>query len=616
MTSQRTHRLNAWVWHVFTALCFIATAVALAETLRALWAAFMSGGGMGDGVMYTNMMWNSGHGEPFRFYVTDNYLRNHLSFTLVPLGYLFRIWDHPFLLYALQWFLLLGGGLTILVAAAFRLRISRVAVGAVALFFVGYVLTQRVMLSAFHGSHTYYLLIPWLYYTLRFRKIWAIPPLVLLLGIREDAFLVVLPILAHAAWRDRSIGASSLLCLAILYGVFAMTWLFPHINGVTITERRSEISHLHNLFATWHDRGLRLRGMAFLLWAPPLIVFTRKKASAVWLYPSIPILISLFSGFWRQYGLLDHYPASVMATMAVGIVEGTASARARLPVDGRDTTAWRAVALVGLTIAAHIPLGILRTGAYNSSRYQSVHPETYASYHTAKFLPKTGILLTDLHLAPFCANRRDLLTWRNFNPEKHSFDLLFTNLKKIGALQGGEILQGIRDGTYGVIYCDNYSIILQRGAAMDKNAGMLDAYDSRARTLLTAYSASHVGDNVFEPNVGFVRYWPGDGSRGPANISHGDSLSLSAGRYNVTVRYRAGQPRRTVRDSWGVFAVFPRGQSDAIAEAPVEKIVEPDNGYREQLFEFTNPAAGLVEFRVDAADAPLWVLSARFDPIE
>lgn len=616
MIQQRTVRVEFMAWSIFAGLCMLATAGVLAETLRALWSAFMSGGGMGDGTMYTNMLWNSGHGSPFRFYVTNNYLGKHLSFTLVPIGFLFHVWDHPFLLYAVQWLLLLCGGLAILIAAAVRLKLPMPAIGAVSLFFAGYVLTQRVMLSAFHGSHTYYLLIPWLYYTLRFRKAWAILPLALLLGVREDAFLIALPILAHAAWRDRSKGAAALLGLAICYGIFALVWLFPHINGLSITEKRGEIPGIGNLFATWHDEGLTLRARALLLWAPPLLLFIRKKATAVWLYPSIPILISLFSEFWRQFGLFDHYAAPIVTTLAVGIVDSSASARAQLPANGRDTTSLRAVALVVVTIAAHIPLGIVRTGAHNAPRYRFVPPEARAQLAAASFLPKDGVLVTDVQLAPFCANRRDLLTWSQLDEEKLPFDIVFGRMRKIFGLRDGSILQGIRDGGYGVVYFDTQSFIVQRGGPTNKNAELLSAYDDRARILYAANSRQQAGDDVFEANEGFVRHWIGDRSRGPVNICHGKSVSLPPGRYAVTIRYRAEQPQRNVRNSWGTFAVFRPGESAPLVEAPIERVIEPGNAYRNQIIEFTNAEAGQIEFRIDAADAPLWVLSAKFESVD
>ena len=82
------------------ALCAAAAAALLYSAYCAFsWGKFP----LYDYVIYTNMLWNSGHGRLFRMLVDQSYLRVHLSFTLALIGPLFRIWDHPFLPALVQW---------------------------------------------------------------------------------------------------------------------------------------------------------------------------------------------------------------------------------------------------------------------------------------------------------------------------------------------------------------------------------------------------------------------------------------------------------------------------------------------------------------------------------
>lgn len=599
-------------WRVFTALCVVATAVVAAEIFRSLWTVFMAGGFADDHVNYTNMIWNSGHGAPFRMFVSGNYLQNHLSFSLIPIGFLYHLWDHPFLLPAFQW-LLMCAGLFTLLAAARRLRLPTPTLAALGLFFIGCVLAQRPLVNSFHGTTTYFLLVPWLYYTLRFCKGWAILPLALLLGIREDAFLCVLPMLAHAAWRDRSISATALLGLAISYGLFALLWLFPHINGIDIFARRSEIARPDRLFATWHGTGLKLRWQAALLWAPPILLFIRRRGTAAWLYPSIAILTALFSNFARQYALQIHYPAPVLTTLAIGLVESSAGARAALKPGSRDTTNLRAVALVCIMVVAHVYWGYIRTGGHNGSQYRFLDPEGPVRLHAGRSVPKDGILVTGRKLASYTANRRDLILWQTFDPDKTQPDIFFERIRRFKYLLDGDVLQRVRNGSFGIVYYDSAYAVAQRGAATDKNDEFLALCDNMDNTLFIANSRSESCENRHDPGVGIVRFWEGDGSRAPISVSHGSSMVLSPGRYRVHIRYRAETPRRTVRKSWGQFGVFPSGRDDPFALVPIDEISEPGGRYREQIVAFTNPKEGPVEFRVIGADAPLWVLSARFE---
>jgi hypothetical protein len=181
----------------------------------------------GDYGNYVNMLWNTAHGRPFRMNVDENYLTVHLSFTLALLSVFYHVWDHAFLLALLQW-LMVAGGAGLVWAMARRRGLAPMATAALVLFFCGYFFTQRVLLSDFHTVATYYLLFPWLCYTMAFRKGWAWLPWLLILGVREDAFAV------RAAGdrllrRGATAGAGGwwLAAAGVAYGVLAVTVLYP-----------------------------------------------------------------------------------------------------------------------------------------------------------------------------------------------------------------------------------------------------------------------------------------------------------------------------------------------------------------------------------------------------
>jgi len=119
--------------------------------------------GLFDYGVYTNMIWNSGHGQLFRCLLDRTYLATHLSFSLALLGPLFYLWDHPFMLWVAQWLMLISGAL-ILLRGALRAHVPAFLAWAIVLFLFGYHLNQQVLLSEFHGVSAYLLLVPWLYY--------------------------------------------------------------------------------------------------------------------------------------------------------------------------------------------------------------------------------------------------------------------------------------------------------------------------------------------------------------------------------------------------------------------------------------------------------------------
>ena len=598
-----------------TSLCLAGTLLSLLFLLYASWCAFSWGKYvLFDHGMYTNMIWNSGHGEPFKVLVDRSYLRTHLSYSLALIGPLFRLWDHPFLLGVCQWLLLVGGAL-IIWRTAVRLGLQFHATAAVLFFYTGYVFTQRTLLSEFHGLTTYHLLVPWLYYGLRFRKNMMWLPLLLILGVREDAFLFILPMLFYFAVKDRWKAGYAWGAVAVLYGAIALTVLFPYVNGFTVFARRQESLGVQQLLGTWDAAGLRRRGAALALAVLPMLPFLHRRATALWLFPSVALLTCLLSGFSRQHGLLNHYPPPVMTTLTVGILESLACSiqafRSGKIARSADTPV-RALLLVIITLAAHLWVGFLPFGAKNRYTYSIPNPDLLLLLDAARHVPRDGVLVTSDRLAGACANRRDIYSWRQLHKRPRDVDLVLAAFNALPTLMDGEFVEGLRQGSFGVVYGNSTYVVLQRGYNPAENKRALDFLEHGDRSILVAETRRHGGGLRRTLGGRLVRYWEGDGSRGPINLSYGGAWLLQPGSYALDVEYRAKTPRRTVRDSWGRFSVHRLNMEAALAEAEIDRIETPGREFRKQtlLFEVAEPA--MIEFRATGADARLWIHRATF----
>jgi hypothetical protein len=411
---------------LFAAACLLLSAAALGGLLHAAYAAFT---GMHfhflDYGGYTNMLWNTAHGRPFAVLVDRTYLQAHLSFSLAVLAPLFRLWDHPFLLAAVQW-AGLAGGAALVWRIGGRAGYAPALRAACVLFFTAYPFTQSVVLSEFHGVGLYLLLLPWLYHALRFRPGAAWLPLALTLGVREDAFLVVVPLIVTMAVRRRSRVLALLAAAALLYGVAAVFVLYPLINGASLFAFR----------ANWFPSGgggpdaaailERVKALAGVL-LPAAVLGCWAGRRAAWGTlagcAGVPLLIALASTAPHQYGLRVHYPAAVMVCLVLGIMEAMCAQPAP-PAKG-----WRggvaAAYLAGLTLVAHCAAGFLPGGHRRQAVYARVNPEGPRVLALARTLPREGILLCAERLSVFCANRAELLVPQFYDPARHTIDVFF-----------------------------------------------------------------------------------------------------------------------------------------------------------------------------------------------
>lgn len=468
-----TARIRDTLNRLLIGFCMALAVAALAGLLRASRAAFswqnfhfLDYGG------YTNMLWNTAHGRPFTVLVDMSYLQAHLSFSLALLAPLFRLWDHPFLLAATQWACLVAG-----VAIVWRIGVrSGLPAGlraALVLFFVGYPFTQSVTLSEFHGVGVYVLLLPWLYYALRFRPTTAWVPLALTLGVREDAFLIVFPIVLILAVRRKSRLLYGLAAASLIYGLAAVFVLYPLINGASLFSFR----------ANWFPSGggglapnaeavtVRLKAVGWVLLPVSALLFAKRRCAwgALAGFVAVPLIVALISTSPHQYGLRVHYPAAVMVCLTLGLIEALAFGRNKAKV----TPVLAALVLVAATLFAHVVAGFLPGGGQHQRVYGRVHPEGARVLELARGLPQEGVLLCSEQLAVFCANRADLLVPQFYDPARHRVDVLFFSVRDLTGRVAETVAARLRRRDFGVLVSDGDYLILARGADSARNAEAL-----------------------------------------------------------------------------------------------------------------------------------------------
>ena len=564
---------------------------------------------MFDYGVYTNMIWNSGHGDLFRCLLDRSYLATHLSFTLALLGPLFFIWDHPFMLWAAQWLILAAGAL-LLVRTAVRLRVSPAVAAAVAAFFVGYHFTQQTLLSEFHGVSLYLLLVPWLYLCLKFHRRWVWLPWLLVLGMREDAAAVVLPLLLYFAVRDRWWAGYGYAALSIAYVVLATTTLYPLLTGLSLMARRHADLGENPLAHLLNPDTLRIRAGALFWVALPALPFVGKKGwIPLLVFPSLALVQAMGGGTEYQYSLALHYAAPIMACLAVAMLEAVSRAAEARGDAGAAGPGWALAAAIGLlaiTAASGWARGFLPGAAQRIACYVRPHPAGFRILRAARQIPRAGVLLCPARLAGFCANRKDVVDWRHYDPRRHRADLLFSELKYVD--DPGMGYRGwLEDGTFGVVFFDGLNVVLKRGADPAPNGLVLDAL----RRVLSGAEYAKTGlSNAELPLT--ARHWAGSSDGKIQPMAAAWPNELEPGDYEAVFLFAARTPDDGGTDAWGTLQVRLAGQDPPLAEADVEPVGCGPYSLRSQRVAFSLPAASKVETVVVGRRAELWVLRADF----
>ncbi|OVE76026.1 hypothetical protein BVX97_02495 [bacterium E08(2017)] len=603
-------RVEKLVTFAITSLLAVMIFYVLAQLLYSAWCAYTHEHfGLLDYGVYTNFIWNSGHGSLYRLLMDRSYLYTHLSFSLALLGPLFRIWDSPELLIFIQWlFVLLGGGILFLTA---RKRNIPAYLGlALVFFFVGYRFTQSALMSQFHGVAAYFLLVPWLYYCCSIRKSMAWMPLLLLLGIREDAFIFILPMLLYFAVKDRWMTGYVLFAAALVYGLLAVFWLYPEINGITIMERRSKFLGADNLFKfTGCDNSSRLFGVTMTML--PMLACASRKCLPVFVFPLTAILTAMISGVNTQQSMGAHYSPPVMTMLAVGLLESFSLIDKKSIAIGRPIPI-RAVLLISVTIGVHLHSGFIKYGGKHFDIFQEPAPEGRLIARAVNCLPREGVLLTDRKMSAFCANRRDLLCWNKwFDADVHSYDYAFLKLSMLDHVLGGQFLELLAKGEFGVMYYDGLHVILERGGETKLNDQVL--LDHKSPPLAPALCLKHAGSDVVLPDGRVMRYWEGEGHRAPAMVCYGKSSLLGPGSYKAIFNYKTSLPDSIESGSWGEVGLYRfNDQGEALGKAEIIKMELADGMYIHQEVQFELDKAQEVEIRITGGGAELWFDVVRF----
>ena len=559
--------------------------------------------------VYTNMIWNSGHGRPFECLVDRTYLATHLSFTLALLGPLFRLWDHPFLLWILQWGFL-AGGTALLMRTACRLRIPAALILAIAVFYTGYHFTQQTLLSEFHGVSLLLLLVPWLYHNLVFsrRQVWL--PWLLILGLREDAAVVILPLLLYFAIRDRWRAGFVYAALSLAYMIVAMTTLYPLLTGLSLLGRRHADLGDHPLAHFFHAATLRTRLKA-LFWVvlPALPFLGRKRWLPILVLPSAALIQATGGGTARQYSLDLHYATPAMACLTVALVESLARGRETRAPESRTASRrplTAAILLLLVTLVSYRLHGFLPLGLRRVRCYRSIHGAGLCTLQAARRIPRDGLLLCPDQLAGYCANREQLIGWRHYDPRRHLPDLVFTELKHLDSQRLG-FRAWMEEGRFGLIFFDGTNIILKRGVDPSSNHIVLDAGRRRSSGAPFAQSGSMLADIQVA-----TLHWPGTGARAHQTMPAAWPMSLEAGDYDAVFLFSARTPEGDATGDWGTLQVRLESLEETLAEAAIDPVGGGPQILRTQRLSFSLAAPTRVQAVVVGQRAELWLVRADF----
>ncbi len=559
---------------------------------------------------YTNMIWNSAHGHLFQFGTQRSYLEIHLSFTLALLGPLYHLFDDASLLLFLQWGML-AIGTVITWAFLRRSETPPIMAGAVVLFFVAYPFTQGVQLDQFHTVGLYFLLVPWLAYTCRFRKYGAWIPLLLILGVREDAFIFVIPPLLYFGWSQRWRAGYIMACLAFLYGVIAIFVLYPAITGNSIFVARASYIGVPPSYAAATARRLSAIALTLL----PLVLGAPLRS----LWPTGLLILggllpALLSQYPQQQRMGTIYAAPVMVWLPIVLSESWTRARRA----GLSMAGWRpilhALLLLLLVYATNRQLGFIADGKCASMpRYRRPSLMIQTALPLLHSIPRTERLLLDGELAGLASNREYIFDWKTFKPTRDYVTTIMTRTDGLAGRKDGILVDYLKSNTFGIVYTDGMYTILKRGADPAGNESLLTNLP-RLESWVFMTLALEGGRDIASP-WGPVRYWEGDASKSPVTLSYHDNRLLPAGHHCIRLHYHVKKPLRNKRNSWGRFSLHQwLQQMPPLVEAELRQVESRPGELMTHDLVIELDKAQSIEYRVTGEDAELWLQKVEWDP--
>ena len=585
-------------------ICILGIALFAGSILHAALSAFYSRNFlMSDYGVYTNTIWNLSHFNGFAFLIDHSYLKTHLSFSLALLAPLFWIFDSPLTLLVAQWLMMIAGA-AILVRLARRCNIPYVLSLPVAFLFIAYPFMQSIMLSEFHGVSLYLILIPWLIYCLETKKKLAIIPFVMILGLREDAGFMLPLIFIYYAVRDRWRGGYIFAASAVIYSCLAVFVLYPWITGESLLAIRSSEATASSILNRWNPEDLinRLQATGWiLLMALPVLILNFRKSLPLLIFPLLPYIFSMLSGFQRQHSMQFHYPAIIMATLIPAIIVSLKY----MPKQIKRSTAL-SIFIIAVTVGAHLSYGFVLKAPRTHAVYRRINPEGKYILEAASHINKDGVLVCNQKLAVFCANRENISTWRYWNKDKHQADSFFMMYDEL--LNNRKVIELIANGVFGVKYFHLPFIVVERGFDVAKNKELLGFIEHPV--VIAAYTSLHVGHNVHINDKPY-RHWLGSGDDGAQTLLYGRGVILPAGKYKATFTYRTQREKEVEHSSCGKFSVHVMNQQAHLAESEIVR--DAMGEFVTQDIEFEIDTETKIEPRVITGYAELWISRISFE---
>jgi len=559
---------------------------------------------------YTNFLYNLAHGDGFQFLTDHNYLKTHLSFSVLLLTPLVHLWDSPLLLIVVQWLFLMGGGI-ILWKTMRRENTPSVLATAILFTFVAYPMTQSVMMSEFHGVSAYFLLLPWLLYTILYQKMWAFLPILVILGLREDAGLIILPMLLYFATRDRWKAGYILAGATALYVMLAITVLYPWITGESLLGVRAAETSSGSIlqsFAHPHLAGRAQASFWLILPATLLGLILRNGWRPLLIFPSVAFLVSLGSAMHRQHSFDFHYPAATVATLVCAMVVIAAPRsipHQKIPLVTLQRIA--AMALLLVTMVAHMHNGYFLGGGKVERIYERPHSQGFPLLRLAKETPKDGLLLCNQHLAPFFSLRPEIMVLHYFDSARHTPEFIVTDLHEIQTPDFAGVVASLESGELGLFAQEFPFLALKRGHTSSESANLVK--NIRHHQMVPARMLSQVGDVVELPTHGLIKQWDGGA---PSLLAYGRAIQLPAGDYIARFDLQVPAATPTPIQGYGTLSIHFQNQPESIAS--IEIVPGPDGSFREQDLPFALTEPALIEPRITTGDAPLQARSILLLP--
>jgi len=563
---------------------------------------------------YSNFLYNLAHGDGFKFLTDHNYLKTHLSFSFILLTPLVHLWDSPLLLLVVQWgFLMSGCG--ILWKALYRGKVAPSLSMAILFCFVAYPMTQSVMMSEFHGVSAYFLLFPWLFYTMAYHKKWAVLPILLILGLREDAGLLILPMLLYFGVRDRWKTGLVLSAVSFAYVVLAITVLYPWINGISLLGVRGAEASSGSIFQSFMGGHWECRWQAvFWLLIPTAVLglILRNGWRALVIFPSTALLISLSSAMHRQHNFDFHYPAAATTALVCAMV-WIASVRRLRPrkISSSLLQQFAAMALILLTVLAHAQRGYFLGGAKANRIYTRIHPMVFPLLRLVKETPKDGLLLCNQRLATSFAMRPDIMVLHYFEPEQHVPEWIATDVHELQTPGFSGVIASLESGKFGLFTQQFPFLLLKRGYPSDQTATLLEALQQHQ--MIPAFMSSQVGEILDDPEQGLQKQWTPAGMDDAGLLAFGRTLTLPAGDYIAHFDLRIPESTGPSGSEPGTLSVHLDAVPDETASVPIQAI--KIGVFAEQTLPFHLERESRVELRIHTAGLPVHARSIRIQRV-